>query len=116
MLPAVAERNLDIMLEFYLGGILNAYLYWLRSCHDMPLDELLALISDNVAYAPSAPLPAEPKLNTKTKPGNQPPGSPFHLLERLPFGHRIPAFFPQQGTDTPPNGYTFAETNAKEAP
>ena len=27
LLPAVAERNLDIMLEFYLGGILNAYLY-----------------------------------------------------------------------------------------
>lgn len=50
LLPAVAERNLDIMLEFYLGGILNAYLYWLRNCHDMPLDELLALISDNVAY------------------------------------------------------------------
>ena len=38
------------MLEFYLGGILNAYLYWLRNCRDMPLDELLALISDNVAY------------------------------------------------------------------
>ena len=50
LLPAVAERNLDIMLEFYLGGILNAYLYWLRNCRDMPLDELLALISDNVAY------------------------------------------------------------------
>ena len=50
MLPAVAERNLDIMFEFYLGGILNAYLYWLRNCRDMPLDELLALISDNVAY------------------------------------------------------------------
>ena len=51
LLPAVAERNLDIMLEFYLGGILNAYLYWLRNCRDMPLDELLALISDNVAYS-----------------------------------------------------------------
>ena len=49
-LPTVAERNLDIMLEFYLGGILNAYLYWLRNCYDMPFDELLVLISDNVAY------------------------------------------------------------------
>ena len=49
-LPAGAEQSLDILLEFYLGGILNAYLYWLRNCPDMPLEEVLTLISDNVVY------------------------------------------------------------------
>lgn len=49
-LPAGSERNIDIMLEFYLGGILNAYLYLLRNCPDTSLDEAISLISDNVVY------------------------------------------------------------------
>ena len=49
-LPAGSERNIDIMLEFYLGGILNAYLYLLRNCPDTSLDEAVSLISDNVVY------------------------------------------------------------------
>ena len=49
-IPAGYERNIDIMIEFYLGGILNAYLYLLRNCPDTSLDEAVSLISDNVAY------------------------------------------------------------------
>ena len=61
-------------------------------------------------------LPAEPKSNTKTKSGNQPQDHPCTSWGRLPFGHRIPAFFLQQNTETPPNGTLSLKPTRKEAP
>ncbi len=78
-LPAGSERNIDIMLEFYLGGILNAYLYLLRNCPDTSLDEAVSLIGQRGVRPP----------------GN--PGTPSQSATLIPnpkIVSRIPAVFP----------------------
>lgn len=47
-LPQVAEENMLLLLEFYLGGILNAYLCWLKSDSDTPSEYVIDLIADSV--------------------------------------------------------------------
>lgn len=49
-LPQATELHLGMLVEFYLGGILNAYLYWLKSDSDVPSEEAVSLIADNVVY------------------------------------------------------------------
>lgn len=49
-LPQTAELHVGMLVEFYLGGILNAYLYWLKSDSDVPSEEAVSLIADNVVY------------------------------------------------------------------
>lgn len=49
-LPQTTELHLGMLVEFYLGGILNAYLYWLKSDSDVPSEEAVSLIADNVVY------------------------------------------------------------------
>ena len=49
-LPQTAEMHVGMYTEFYLGGILNAYLYWLKSDSDVSNEEAVSLIADNVVY------------------------------------------------------------------
>lgn len=49
-LPQTAELHIGMLIEFYLGGILNSYLYWLKSDSEASSKEAINLIADNVVY------------------------------------------------------------------
>ena len=44
-----AKRYIDVVLEFYLGGIFHAYVLWLFRDTGLTLDEVIELVSINVA-------------------------------------------------------------------
>lgn len=47
-LPQATEEHIAMLVEFYLGGILNSYLYWLKSDSQTPSEEAIDLIADSV--------------------------------------------------------------------
>lgn len=46
-LPKGTEERVSILLEFYLGAVLNSYLYWLKQ-GTIPVEEAIDLIGDSV--------------------------------------------------------------------
>lgn len=48
-LPADAQRRIDVLLDFYLGGIFNAYVRWLKCKSELPLETALGLLSEGIA-------------------------------------------------------------------
>jgi len=48
-LSTEAKRYINLVLEFYLGGIFHAYAFWLSGETELTLDEVIELISINVA-------------------------------------------------------------------
>ena len=48
-LSTEAKRYINLVLEFYLGGIFRAYAFWLSGETELTLDEVIELISINVA-------------------------------------------------------------------
>ena len=48
-LSTEAKRYINLVLEFYLGGIFHAYAFWLSEETELTLDEVIELISINVA-------------------------------------------------------------------
>ena len=57
------EEHLGILIEFYLGGVLNSYLYWLYKGKDVPFDEMVELLSDNVVSGISGTMGKRVKLS-----------------------------------------------------
>ena len=57
------EEHLGILIEFYLGGVLNSYLYWLYKGKDVPFDEMVELLSDNVVSGISGTIGKRVKLS-----------------------------------------------------
>ncbi len=43
------DKRLELLIEFYLGGVLNAYLCWLHSGSNIPFEDMLNLISNSVS-------------------------------------------------------------------
>lgn len=48
-LSVEAKRYINVVVEFYLGGIFHAYALWLSGHTELTLDEVIELISINVA-------------------------------------------------------------------
>lgn len=48
-LSTEAKRYINLVLEFYLGGIFHAYALWLSGETELTLDEVIELVSINVA-------------------------------------------------------------------
>lgn len=48
-LSVEAKRYINVIVEFYLGGIFHAYALWLSGHTELTLDEVIELISINVA-------------------------------------------------------------------
>lgn len=48
-LSTEAKRYINLVLEFYLGGIFHAYAFWLSGETELTLDGVIELISINVA-------------------------------------------------------------------
>ena len=44
-----AKRYINLILEFYLGGIFHAYDFWLSGNTELTLDEVIELVSITVA-------------------------------------------------------------------
>lgn len=44
-----AKRYINLILEFYLGGIFHAYAFWLSGNTELTLDEVIELVSINIA-------------------------------------------------------------------
>ncbi len=43
------DERLELLIEFYLGGVLNAYLCWLHSGSKLPFEDMLNVISSSVS-------------------------------------------------------------------
>jgi AcrR family transcriptional regulator len=43
------DERLKLLIEFYLGGVLNAYLCWLHGGSNLPFEDMLNLVSNSVS-------------------------------------------------------------------
>lgn len=43
------DERLELLIEFYLGGVLNAYLCWLHGGSNLPFEDMLNLVSNSVS-------------------------------------------------------------------
>lgn len=47
-LPPDAQRRIDVVLDFFLGGLFNVYTRWLKEPDQLSLDTVLELLSEGV--------------------------------------------------------------------
>lgn len=48
-LPPASEERIDLLLDFYLGGIFHSYMCWLQSDEKLPIEEVTDLLSEGMA-------------------------------------------------------------------
>lgn len=47
-LPTNTQQRIDVILDFYLGGIFNVYMRWLKQEDALPIDTVLDLLSESI--------------------------------------------------------------------